>query len=195
MRIAIAFVLSLFILSSAVYGVDYKKKKKHQHKEFMEMLDNANIDIDDQSIFLYPKDHKDTVVEINEDHELIIDGEEIELDDNQQELVSEFYNDFFEIIDRAKEIGLQGAKVGLKGAGIGLAALVSVLKLLDEDYDSEDLEKEMEEKTKELEEKAKALEEEAEELEALAEKLEKTAQRMNKEIEEIRETEIFDEEE
>jgi hypothetical protein len=192
MKILFTIVLSMFIMAASVYGVDYKKKKKH-HKHFdTEVFENADIEIEDGSILIFPKYYDDQTIEITDSYELFINGREIDLDDDQQELIEEFHTRFFALIEEAKEIGIQGAAIGLKGAGVGIAAIAGICKLIDEDYDTDDLEKELEEKTKELEEKAEELEEQAEALEDLGHELETLAIEIHDEIPEIRATGIFE---
>ncbi len=191
MRILFTIILSMFILGTTVYGVDYKKKKKHHHNICHDILDNAEIEIEDGSILIYPKYYDDETIEITDSYELYIDGKRIDLDDHQQELIEEFHTKFFAMIEMAKEVGLQGAAIGLKGAGIGVAAIAGICKLIDEDYDEEDLERELEEKAAQLEEEAEELEEQAKELEEVGYALEDLALEIHDEIPEIRETGIF----
>ena len=147
------FVLSLLLcfITSSLFAVDYKKKKKHHHD--FNILDNVEIDIDGSSLILTDKESAD-YVEITEDHQLYVNGDFVKTNDDQEELIGRYYDMYFEIIDYAKRIGLEGAKIGVEGAAIGVKAVAGVFKLLQDDYDSEDLEEELEEEAEKLEEKA-----------------------------------------
>lgn len=192
MRTVFTIFLSLFILTATAYGVDYKKKKKHHHRYHHEIFENADIEIEDGSILIFPKYYDDKTIEISDSYDLFIDGKQVDMDDDQQELIEEFHTRFFAMIDMAREVGLQGAAIGLKGAGIGVAAIVGICKLIDEDYDQEDLERELEEKAAQLEEEAEELGEQAEELEEVCYTLQELANEIHDEIPEIRETGVFE---
>jgi len=189
MKKAWVVLLALILFASLAYGVDYKKKSSHSLMG--RTFDKVEIEVEDGVLIITPRDRDDIIVEITPEHELFINGEAIELNDDQQELVKEYYEGLSEIIDSAMHIGLRGAKIGVKGVMLGMSALVKMVKLLGDDYDSQDLEREIEKESKKLEAKAKRLEAEAEELEVLAERFEKTQKKFAREIKEIRELDIF----
>lgn len=193
MRIIITIFLSLFILTGASYGVDYKKKKSGHHQYHHAIFENTEIEIENGSILVFPKYHDDKTIEITDSYELFINGKQVDLDDDQQELIEKFHTRFFAMIDMAKEVGIQGAAIGLKGAGIGLTAIIGICKLIDEDYDKDDLEEEIEEMAAQLEDEAEELEEQAEELEEACNTLQNLAVEIHDEIPEIRETRVFEE--
>jgi hypothetical protein len=147
--------------------------------------DWASFDIDDGDIILKYDDPDNTVVRITEDYELYVDGEKVDLDDDQQELVKEFHVGAMEIVDRALEVGWEGAKIGAEGAKIGVAAMTGLLKALLTNYTMEDLEDDLEYEADRLEEKAEVLGEEAEIIEDMAEDLEDVYWDMVEQIDEF----------
>jgi hypothetical protein len=184
MKYATLFIIIVFsssFLLNAADANDFKRK-------YMHCIEDADIDIDDATITIRDDDYK---IEITGDYELYVNGEYIETNAEQQKLVEEYHDQIFEIIDRAKDIGLEGAKLGVDGAKIGLHAVFGVFKLMRDDYDSEDLEEELELKTDELEEKAAELEKEAEKLEYLADNLEELHDELKAEIPELGDLDSF----
>ncbi|MBN1406223.1 MAG: DUF2884 family protein [Calditrichaceae bacterium] len=188
MRVYLLSFIILSVIATSIYGVDYKKKKDHEHN--FSVLDNVEIDIEDDSIILMDKDCRDEV-EITGEYDLYVNGKEIELNNDQRKLVKEYYEMYFEIIDYAKRIGLEGARLGVEGAAIGVKAVAGVFKMLSADYDSEDLEAELEEKAEELEKKAEVLEDRAEDIEAMAEELEDLHFALAEKIEALGDLEMF----
>jgi hypothetical protein len=154
-------------------------------------FDRCSIELDDGSIIMSNNGHREPVIEITEDYELYINGRFIELDDQQRELVAEYYDKCMILVEEAVEIGAWGAKIGLKGAKVGLGAIASLVKILDEDYDWDDYEREIELQAEELEDEAEELEEQAEELEDLADELEEIFEEMEEEIEELGELDWY----
>lgn len=173
------FALTLFLQSADEN--DFKKK-------YMHCIQNADIDIEKESIIIKNDDYE---VEITSDYELYVNGKCVKTNADQKELVKEYHDLIFEIIDRAKEVGKEGAKLGIHGAKIGLQAIVGVFKLLRDDYDTDDLEEELELKSDELNEKAEELEKEAEKLEYLASDLEDLHEALIEEIPELEELDTF----
>jgi len=182
---AIGILLILFSFIS-VYSADAEDFKK----KYMHCLEDLDLNIDNEKITI-SDDDEDYTVRITCDGDLYINGEYIELDDDQQELVEDYHGKIMEIVDRAKDIGIEGAKLGVDGAKIGLHAISGVFKLLREDYDSEDLERELEKKAEELEKKAEALEKEAEKLDAMADELEEIHDELKDSVPELSNLDSF----
>lgn len=189
MQKTLVMLLTLLLFFSMTFGIDYKKKQGHSC--LGRTFDKVEIEIEDGVLIITPRDRDDIIIEITPEYELYINGEEIELNDDQQDIVKEYYEGLCELIDSATYIGLRGAKIGVKGAMLGMSSLVKMVKLLDDDYDTEDLEREIQEKAEKLEAKAKKLETEADELEAKAKKFEKLQKTFERRIEAIRELDIF----
>jgi hypothetical protein len=150
------------------------------------MLDDLDVDIDDGSIIIEERGFGHDEVEITSEHELYVNGKLVKLDKDQQELVGRFYDQTFELIDYATEIGIEGAKIGAQGAAVGIHALTKLFKLLDSDYDTEDYEQEIEAKADELEAKADELDKKADEVEHMADRLEDLFYEMSESIPELR---------
>ena len=178
-----------FILSSVIFADDSHKKKSRHYG--LNCLEDVNIDIEGSTLVISPEYDHDFAVEITKDYRLYVNGRRINTNSRQQDLVQQYYDTFFNIVESAKDIGLEGAKIGLKGAKIGMQAVLGVLKLMDEDYDSEDLEAEIEAEAQKLEEEAKDLEKFAEEIEYLAEDFEDIHYSLKEEVPELNELDWF----
>lgn len=183
-RLILPLFISLFLVSSLFAAKVDKVFKSHHHR--CDCLENVEVDIEDDILILTCEYDRDLWVEITPDHELYISGDRIYLNRYQRRLVGYYYDHFMEIIERAREIGKEGAKIGLEGAKIGLLAAKGVLKILVSDYDEDDLKREIENEAEELEIRAGELEEMAEELEEVAEKFEDLHFTMKSEIDELR---------
>ena len=186
----IALLTGLLLLSAAtstLAGRHYDRRVNIQHDHFLDRHDDLSFDLDDGTLIItYERDRRDySVVEFTEDYQLFIDGDEVELNDDQRELVGTFYDQSMDIVDYAKEIGWEGAKIGVEGAKLGVQAIGCLFKLLSPHYDSDDMEDEMERAAEEIEERAEVLEEKAELIEEMVEDLEDIADDMCDEIPEL----------
>lgn len=191
MKIRHIFIPVIFLFFSMSVLAE-EVPKKHKSKSFhFDCLEDVDVDIDnDVIVFTCEYDH-DLWVEITPDYDLYINGERIELNRHQRNMVAEYYDSFMEIIDQAKVIGKEGAKIGMKGAQIGLAAAGAAIKMLACDYDSDDLEDEIADDVEDLEKRAEELEEMAEELEDRADEFEDLHYSMKKEIRALDKLEWF----
>lgn len=189
MKNLLLILLIFCTVASTVYGVDYKKKKKHHHD--FSILDDVEVDIEDDSIILMDK-HSADEVEITGEYDLYVNGDQIDINNAQRELLKDYYDLYFEIIEYAKRIGLEGARIGIEGAAMGVKAVAGVFKLLSEDYDSDDLEEELEAKAEELEEQAERLEDRAEDIEDMAEELEDLHYELGEKIDALADLEMFE---
>jgi len=154
-------------------------------------MDDANIDVKDGNIIITHHGRGRSEIEITRDNELYIDGHFIKTNDQQKKLLAEYRLQVMELVDRAKDIGFEGAKIGIEGAKIGLKAVGGVFKLLLEDYDTDDLEEEMEREAAKIEARADKLEARADELEEMADRLEMMAEELSDQIPELHELEWF----
>jgi len=180
-------IFSVFLISSTTFAVDGKKSKKNS----FQLFDNVDVDIDRDNVTLTCDEGRYEEIHFNEENELFIDGKYIELDKDQKILVQDFKYEIYDIIEFAKEIGLEGAKIGLEGAKLGVSAVAKVFKLLSPYYDSEDLEEEMEEEAEELEIEAEKLEELADVLEKQVDELNDLREEMREEIPELKRVDWF----
>jgi predicted nucleic acid-binding Zn-ribbon protein len=148
-------------------------------------LDNYDIDVDRSTIHLRPRSRGYSKARITGDCRLYVNGDRIDLDREQKELVEEFHDLVFDIRDEARSIAREGAKLGAAGASLGIQALGSVFKLLSPYYDSDDLEREMEAKASKLEARAEKIEERAERIEEMTDKLKLLEKRLERRIPEL----------
>ncbi len=190
MKNALIAALILLLVCAPLYAYD-DNRKVHRFSDNHDfhgcMLDDLNIDIDDGSIIIEERGLGHDEVEITSDHELYVNGKFVKLDKDQQELVGRFYDQTFELIDYATEIGIEGAKIGAEGAAVGIHALTKLFKLLDSDYDTEDYEREIEAKADKLEARADKLDKKADEVEDMADRLEDLFYDMSESIPELKE--------
>ncbi len=188
-RIIISSLILLFLVSSLFAAKSDKVYKSHHYR--FDCLENIEVDIEDDVLILTCEYDRELWIEITPDHELYISGVRIYLNRYQRRLVGDYYDHFMEIIEQAREIGMEGAKIGLEGVKIGLIAATGVLKMLASGYDEDDLEREIEDKDEELEIRAEDLEEMAEELEEVAEEFEDLHYTMKNEIDELNDLDWF----
>ena len=154
-------------------------------------LNNVDIDLHGDILTLICKYDRDQWIEITGEHEMFLSGNQIHLSRYQKQLVGDYYDHFVEILDRAKDIGKEGAKIGIEGAKVGLIAAARAIKMLSDDYDQEDFERDIEEETEDLELRAEKLEEMAEELEEVANDFEEIHYTMKSEIDELNDLDWF----
>lgn len=152
--------------------------------------DDISIDFEDGTLIIECEEYDD-IVEITEDYELYINGDEIEVDRDQKKLLKKYHDSFEDILDMAEEIGLEGARIGARGAKLGIKAVANIVKLVLEDYDSDDLERELEKEADKIEAQAEKLEKKAEKLEDIADDFEKTHRKLRKSIDELDDLEWF----
>ncbi len=148
--------------------------------------DDFNLDIEDDEIIFKSNENHDVVV-MTKDCGLLINNESIDLNGHQTDMVCEYRELMYGIVDEAKDLGLAGAKVGLKGAAIGLTAAASVVKLLLPGYDEDDLERDIEFKTEKLELEAEKLEKKGEEIEVMGDHLDDLHDELKDNIPELKE--------
>lgn len=186
----IVLLTGLLLVSTATTSLAGKHSSRwsdDNHSRFSNWDDDISFDLDDGTLIItHERNRRDrSVVEFTEDYELYIDGDKIRLNDDQRELVGEFYKQSMDIVDYAKEIGLEGAKIGVEGAKLGMRAIGCLFKLLSSDYDSDDMEDEMERAAENIEEQAEILEEKAEYIEDMVYDLDDIAYDLRNEIPEL----------
>ncbi|MCD6162892.1 MAG: hypothetical protein J7K40_10830 [candidate division Zixibacteria bacterium] len=156
-------------------------------------LDDSNVftNIDDDVITICFDNCDYNRIKITSDYELYINGKHIKTDDDQKELIEEFYNQTMELTEYAGQIGERGAKIGLSGAALGLKAVGSVFRAVFSDYDFDDIERELEIEAEEFEEQAELLEEQAEAIEEIADELEYIYNELKQEVPELHDLDWF----
>jgi len=165
----LCFVILIFPLASAD-NETCQRFRSHGHN--YADLEDVSINTDDDVVIIRHNDHSSGSVKIVHGDELYVDGHRVELDQQQQKLVRNYYERALEMTEYAEDIGLAGAEVGIEGAKIGLRAAGKALSLIFTDYDEEDFEREIERESKKIEAKADKLEDKADKLEDMASELE-----------------------
>jgi hypothetical protein len=189
---SIVLLAVLLAVPSVAFGHSrhYHSSTSHSHSisTSMGLFDDSSRSIDFKGKRVIVKYDSDTPrrVEINERHELRVDGDLVKLNRDQQQLVGEFYDKTQQLVADAKAIGLEGAAIGAQGVGVAAAALTGVVNMLFTSYTSDDLERDVERKTAKIEAKANRLEAKAEKLEAQAEQIEDLYDQMEDSIPELR---------
>jgi len=190
-NIIIALVLLIFFVSPVFARADHDHKddQGERHISISSLkewhINDVDFEIDDGSIYISHDDPLYESVEINEKYELFVNDEKVELDAEQQELVTAYYDLTMSIVYRAKDIGWEGVKIGLAGAHLALKAVGGVVKMVLTSYDEDDFENYMDQEAEKLEDRAEVLEKKAEDIEKWAEDLDLVAEQMNEMIPEV----------
>ncbi len=160
------------------------RKTRHYVRYKPGILDGMDLDYHGSTLII-SNDRRGDEVKITEDHNLYINGDKVELDSEQREVVGDFYEKTMHLTEQARIVGKEGARVGLKGARLGLSAIFKIIHLLSPDYDSDDMEREMDAEASLIEDQANDLGRYAEDLEDSAEEVQDLADRMCDKIPEI----------
>jgi hypothetical protein len=189
---SIILLAALLAVPAVVFGHSrhYHSSTSHRHSVSVskDVLDDGLRSIDFRGKKLVIKYDSGTPrrVEVNERHELRVDGSLVKLNHSQQELVGEFYEKTQQLVADAKAIGLEGAAIGVQGVGVAAAALTGVVNMLFTSYTSDDLERDVERKAAKIEAKADRLEAKADRLETLADEVQELYDQMEESIPELR---------
>lgn len=168
----------------------YHSSTSHSHSVSVstDLLDNdsRSIDFRGKRVIIRYDSGTPRRIEVNDRHELRVDGGLVKLNADQQQLVGEFYDKTQQLVADAKAIGLEGAAIGLQGVGVAAAALTGVVNMLFTSYTSDDLERDVERKAAKIEAKADRLEAKADRLEMLADEVQDLYDQMEESIPELR---------
>jgi len=171
-----------------VYKIDHDFHDYHYHHN-----DRLRLDIDDSDVIITceRRRYRSDEVKITGDYQLYVNGDRVDVDDDQEELLKKFYHKALDLNEEAKMIGREGAEIGVEGAKIGARAVSGVIQMLLLDFDEDKFEAKIEREAERLEEKAEKLEERAEVLEEMAEDLEDMHDDLGRKIPELRELKWF----
>jgi hypothetical protein len=171
-----------------IIDFDHEFNNYHYHAN-----DGIRFDIDGSDVIITceKRRYKSDEVKITEDYKLYVNGDKVDLDDEQEELIESYHRKAVELDEEARMIGLEGAKIGTEGAKIGARAVSGVVKMLFLDFDEDEFEASIEREADRLEEKADKLEERAEALEDMADELENVHDEMADKIPELDELKWF----
>ena len=189
---SMVLLATMLAVSSVAFGHSrhYHSSTGHSHSVSVssDLLDNGSrsIDFKGKKVIIKYDHGTPRRVEINERHELRVDGSLVKLNHDQQQLVGEFYDKTQQLIEDAKAIGLEGAAIGAQGVGVAAAALTGVVNMLFTSYTSDDLERDVERKAAKIEAKADRLEAKADKLEMLADEVQDLYDQMEDSIPELR---------
>lgn len=155
--------------------------------------DDARLKIDGNDVIITceKRRYRSDEIKITGDYRLYVNGDRIDLDNEQKNLVKDFYQQAVEIDKEAKVIEKEGKEIGLEGARIGVRAASGALKLLFLDFDEDEFEEKIERQAEKLERKADALDEKAGKLEDLADELEDMQHELSRKIPELDELRWF----
>lgn len=161
--ISLLVVVSIFSQSFAIGG---KKGSSYDNVKEMSFFNvDCDLDFDDDNNITFKNDGSE--VKFTKDSELFIDGEKIKLNGKQKRLISEFNSTFMDLIEEAKEIGLEGVELGKEGVELGLEAVSGAFEAMFSETELKDIEAEMEAKASEIEAKGEVLEKKAKVLEKM----------------------------
>lgn len=174
MKKFIGLGLLLLALALSVSADDSHTRTFKMRTSKAYLLNQCDVEFEEGKLTLEKRGRHGLTMEITEEYELFVDGRQIELDENQQRLVKDTYDQTSKLVKHAKLIGLEGARIGLDGAYLGVKAVGKVFKMMFSSYDEDDLEREIEAEAEEIERRADRLEYKAEKIEALVIELEET---------------------
>jgi hypothetical protein len=189
---SIALLAALLVIPSVTFGHSrhYHSSTSHSHSvsTSTDLFDNGSrsIDFKGKRVIIKYESGTPRRVDINERHELRVDGSLVKLNSDQQKLVGDFYEKTQQLMVDAKAIGLEGAAIGAQGVGVAAAALTGVVNMLFTSYTSDDLERDVERKAAKIEAKANRLEAKADKLETLADDVQDLYDQMEDSIPELR---------
>ncbi|MFC1475311.1 DUF2884 family protein [Candidatus Zixiibacteriota bacterium] len=190
--IILTVIMLVVSVTSASTCKHHKRSYNLTHFESpIHRYDDITVKLEKGNIIFVNHDEDDSEVKITKMCELYIDGEKIELNDDQTETVKQFHQQVDAIKKEAKNIGFEAAGIGLDGVMVGLKAIGCVFKLLHPDYDTDDLEREVERAARKVEREAEKLERKAENIEDMVDELEDYADEMVINIPELKKLDWF----
>ena len=200
--IALLMIFSMAPAAGPDAGEDYDFDFDNFDIEFDHDFDNChyfhdndvNLDVKDNGDVIITCDkrrYKSDEVKITNDYRLYVNGDRVDLNNHQQELVEVFYHKAIALNEETKIIVEEGARIGLEGARIGANAVSGVFQMFLLDFDEDEFEDRIEGRAEDLEEMADKLEEKAEHLEDLADELEDMHDDLDEEISELNELRWF----
>ncbi|UCE66069.1 MAG: hypothetical protein JSU85_14645 [Candidatus Zixiibacteriota bacterium] len=195
----IAIMMMASFIDAADPECDNHWKSRHNEYRINHDLHNYHwndgirfvIDDGDVIISCEKRRYKSDEVKITEDYRLYVNGDRVNVDDDQKELLKDYYHKAIDLHEEAEIVAREGAKIGAEGAKIGTKAAAGALKMLFLDFNEDEFEAKIEKEAEELEEMAEELEARAEVLEDMAEDLEDMHNDLARKIPELRELQWF----
>jgi hypothetical protein len=190
-RRVISLSLIIFLGSGLMKADERSIKMSSRLKPYIAFNKDTRIYIRNDDVVIRTEDLAAGKVIITEDFDLIVNRDTLELNEDQQALVFEYYQLVDESIESAKNIGWEGAKVGVSGAAIGVKAVVGVFRMILPNYGPDDLERDMEAEAARIEAKADILEKKAEIIDEKLDELESIHETLKQEIPELKNLDWF----
>ncbi len=184
-------LIGILVMISSTYAGE-STQERYPSKEVKVVSDaDYSINLRDNTIILTPSHGRRESIKITPEYELFLNDHRIQTNDEQQKLIAEYYDRTMELLDMAKDVGLEGAKIGAQGAALGVKAVGSVFKLILPGYDTDDLEREINVESAKIEAKASKLEARAKKLEKEADALKEVQSQMKDAIPELENLDWF----
>ncbi len=154
-------------------------------KDCTASIDNFDIDFEYDTLILEYEEMPNTIIRITDDYKLFINGAPVELNEEQADLVKDYYLQMEDITSIASKLGYEGSKIGINGLKLGAKSIIGIFKLLSDDYDSDDLERDLEKDKEVLVKNAQRLKKQGKKLKAMAEELKNLHCRLFTEVKEL----------
>jgi hypothetical protein len=191
MKSKIALVLCIAVPVISVFAEGHYGHRSNPCRPHFDIHDRANISLSHGSILIEERDGHDGEVEITKECRLFLNGDEVDLDGGQRDLVREYHDRAESAWSEIKEIAMDGVEVGLEGASFGLKTVGGVFHMILPDYDSDDFERDMEAAESKLEAKAQKLDDRADRLDGRMDDLKNLHERLKSAVPELQELDWF----
>lgn len=142
----------------------------------MNMNEDHYLLFEDNSLIICDRQTDEYMIEITPEYELFIRSKKININNNQKELLGEYYKAQKELFDNRNELGAKGIRIGLASVKLAAHAVGGAIELVFSGFD-EDKEKELEEN---IEREADKLEKHADGLESHADRIEELVKEINR---------------
>jgi len=189
----IKFVLLVILVTTVSIGTAKDAEKEHWQWGPCHFDDHISIEFEHGDLLVFDNHTDELLFEITHDYELYVMEKHIETDEDEKDLLKEYYSTTEKMLDEAKKLGYKGAKVGLQGARIAVEAVGGVFEIVFSGFDEgviDHFEDEIEKEAEKIELQAEQLEEEAEIIEDLADELDDIYNNLAQAIPELEELEI-----
>lgn len=161
--------------------------KTFKHVEMNINHDNYIL-FEDNSLVVCDRNTDEYLVEISEDFRLFVKGKEISTNQEQRDLLEDYYIAQYNLFSSRNIIGAKGVEIGIQSAKLAIKAVGGAFVLIASGFDdetSDDFEEAMEVESEKIEEAASELEEEADEYERYIYIVNKAEREMSYEIDEL----------
>ncbi len=185
--ISLFLVVSIFTQSFAIGGKRSSSYDKVQDMEFLNF--DCDLDFDNDENITFKNDGSE--VKFTSDNEIFVDGKKIKLNAKQKRLVGEFNETFMELIEKAKDIGLEGVELGKDGVELGLDAVSSAFEAMFSETELKEVEAKLEAKASKLEAKGEVLEKKAKVLEKIGNHLKDMKDELKNKVPELSKLDWF----